>query len=57
MSPKTYWTRATFKLFAAAPATTTVLTAEGAEAAAAMEDANRGLVNFRCLPEVCASCQ
>ena len=44
-------------MVAAAPAAATVLTAEGAEAAAAMEDANRGLVNFQLVPEVGASCQ
>ena len=33
-------------MVAAAPAAATVLTSEGAGAAAAMEDANHGLVNF-----------
>ena len=42
---------------AAAPAAATVLTAEGAEAAAAMENANHGLVNFQLVPKVGASCQ
>ena len=44
-------------MVAAAPAAATVLTAEGAEAAAAMEDANHGLVNFQLVPKVGASCQ
>ena len=44
-------------MVAAAPATATVLTAEWAEAAAAMEDANHGLVNFQLVPKVGASCQ
>ena len=44
-------------MVAAAPATATVLTAEGVEAAAAMEDANHGLVNFQLVPKVGASCQ
>ena len=42
---------------AAAPGAATVLTAEGAEAAAATEDANHGLVNFQLVPKVGASCQ
>ena len=42
---------------AAAPAAATVLTGEGAEAAAAMQDANHGLVNFQLVPKVGASCQ
>ena len=44
-------------MVAAAPAAATVLTAEGAEAAAAMENANHGLVNFQLVPKVGASCQ
>ena len=44
-------------MVAAAPAAATVLTAEGAEAAAAMEDANHGLMNFQLVPKVGASCQ
>ena len=43
-------------MVAAAPAAATVLTAEGAEAAAAMESANHNLVNFQLVPKV-ASCQ
>ena len=41
---------------AAVPAAATVLTAEG-EAAATIEDASHGLVNFQLLPKVGASCQ
>ena len=41
----------------AAPAAATILTGEGAEAAAAMQDANHGLVRFKLLPKVGASCQ
>ena len=41
----------------AAPAAATVLTAEGAEAAAATKDANHGLVKFQLVPKVGASCQ
>ena len=44
-------------MVAAAPAAATVLTAEGAGAAAAMEDANHGLVNFQLVPKVGASSQ
>ena len=42
---------------AATPAAATILTGEGAEAAAAMKDVNHGLVNFRLVPMAGASCQ
>ena len=41
---------------AAAPAAATILTGEGAKAAAAMQDANHGLLNFQLVPQVGASC-
>ena len=44
-------------MVAAGPAAATVLTAEGAGAAAAMEDANHGLVNFQLVSKVGTSCQ
>ena len=42
---------------AAAPAAATILTGEGAGAAAAMQDAIRGLVNSQLVTKVGASCQ
>ena len=44
-------------MVAAAPAAATDLSAEGAGAAAAMEDANHSLVNLQLVPKVGASCQ